>query len=200
MNDLAPRTLTPPRSNLGPEPWPDTEPALAPWILLATTLLVVAVGVWVRRRRSARAGSISSVLQSGAQSHVHLLFDLALAVRTALASRLGPAWRARTTEEIARDQALRESLGGETFSRLVEFLDQVDTLKFAAGEPSCDEGWLAVEFERWRGWAAELEKSLASSPGAKRKSTSHDRTSVNGASAGHSASAGRASGAGRRST
>lgn len=190
MNPLQTRALTPPRPNLGPEPWPDREPALGFWIVVAAVATLGVAWLWFRRhRQSPLASLIASAGHADEKSPAESLLELAMAVRRALASRLGPAWRARTTEEIARDPALREALGDLVLDQLVRFLDQVDTLKFAVGGPSSDDERLAADLARWSDWAAALERSLKSTANARSKPTTARVSSVR--QAGHSAGGGR---------
>lgn len=158
MNELAPRVFTPPRPNPGPEPWPEPAPAVGVWIVIAAAAVVLGWWGLSRRRRSALA---KPTARSGRDpSAAESLIELALTARGSLAARLGPAWRARTTEEIARDGALREALGDAVFEPLVQFLGRVDTLKFAVDEPAAE--GLAAELERWSAWTDELERTLKS--------------------------------------
>jgi hypothetical protein len=52
-------------------------------------------------------------------------------VRGALAERFGPAWGAKTTEEIAAEPALVDLLGPERAGTLVRALGEADRAKFA---------------------------------------------------------------------
>jgi hypothetical protein len=71
------------------------------------------------------------------------------AVRQALAARFGPAWRAKTTEELADRPELAERLGAERTARLVALLEAADRAKFAdpdgldLPDPGPDCQWLA---------------------------------------------------------
>ena len=60
------------------------------------------------------------------------LIALSGAVREALVARFGPAWRSKTTEEIARKAGLAEAFGPEDAARLLRFLEDADRAKFAA--------------------------------------------------------------------
>jgi hypothetical protein len=51
-------------------------------------------------------------------------------VRNALAARFGGRWHARTTEEIAAEPDLAETLGTARAAELVRFLVQADLAKF----------------------------------------------------------------------
>ena len=77
------------------------------------------------------------------------LIALSRAVREALVARFGPAWRSKTTEEIAREAGLAEAFGPEDAARLLRFLQDADRAKFAdEGEPPStpspdhEEGWV----------------------------------------------------------
>jgi hypothetical protein len=70
---------------------------------------------------------------------------LAERAREALAARFGPAWKARTTEEVAGSAELAAELGPETLARLVAFLQDADRAKFAG---AADHG------PEWYEWVA----------------------------------------------
>ena len=59
------------------------------------------------------------------------LVALSSSAKTALAARFGPAWRAKTTEELAVEPALAALLGPDLLHELIAFLDRTDRLKFA---------------------------------------------------------------------
>jgi hypothetical protein len=128
---------TPPRPNLGPEPLPPPNPWLALGLVLAALVLaILALRVW-RRRRRRKAAPASVVAMAGppdetAGSPHERMIAWSVAIREALAARFGPAWRARTTEEIAADARLIDVLGPERAEGLIHFLAAVDRAKFAA--------------------------------------------------------------------
>lgn len=180
MNPLEARSLAPPRPNPGPEPWPGHARAgMRTWLGVAVVVAVVVGWFWFRRtrgRRSPREGTIRT--RGSGQSASESLLELAVSVRGALGARPGPSWPARTTEEIAADQPLRESLGDEMFESLVAFLLMVDTLKFAPSASSSDAERLAADFAKWSRWAIDLERSLkARANGKARHSTASARSS-----------------------
>jgi hypothetical protein len=138
--------LVPPRPNLGPEPWAETRPwgadlpALA--VLMALAITVIGAG-WRLRRLRARGRhaprmSVSAAAPTGElASRRERLIALSRAVREALVARFGPAWRSKTTEEIAREADLAAAFGPEDAARLLRFLQDADRAKFAdEGEPS----------------------------------------------------------------
>ncbi len=139
--------LVPPRPNLGPEPWAETRPSgvvlPALWIVLVLVIAVIGAGWRLRRLRKRRrpASGISGSTPGPAGAPVsrrdHRI-ALSGAVREVLVARFGPAWRSKTTEEIAHDAGLAEAFGPEDAARLVRFLHGADLAKFA------DEGGLST--------------------------------------------------------
>jgi hypothetical protein len=148
----APRAvLVPPRPNLGPDPIPG--PSSTPALVLVALLLALAAwrGVrWVRRRRL-RGGRAAHPIMPDipAGSPRDRLIAGSEAVREALAARFGPAWGAKTTEELADRPELADRLGAERTARLVALLEAADRAKFAdpdgldLPEAGPDSGWLA---------------------------------------------------------
>jgi hypothetical protein len=136
INPGARAVLVPPRPNLGPEPlgrsiWGD-EAILAG--LLVTTVAasgLVAFLRYRRRRLRARPEAAGSVPPRGPfATRREQMAAWSTLVRTALAARFGGGWHARTTEEIAAEAALVETLGAERAGELVRFLVQADLAKF----------------------------------------------------------------------
>jgi hypothetical protein len=152
------RILVPPRPNPGPEPLP--APSFNAYWLVALIGALLAVGVvWFalskRRARLARSGSEShpsgDSATTAAPTPAEQMLGLAGLVRKDLIDRLGPVWRARTTEELSVSPELVEALGSDQLAELVDFLDQVDLLKFAPARlPATDSGSPDSEVERWR--------------------------------------------------
>ena len=80
-------------------------------------------------------------------------------VRAALVTRLGPAWAAKTTEEIAAEASLEDQVGPEWAEPLIRFLRETDRVKFAA-PPDDPEGLQGDEWDDWvAGFVAALEAS-----------------------------------------
>src|SRR5262249_52879285 len=116
---------------------------------LALIILGLAAG-WLwwsnkqRRRRSSRRGRTAERLSS---------FEAPMAlwsaqIRDALIVRFGPAWGAKTTEEIAAEPALAAALGPEGAEQLVRFLHEADRARFAGTEAAAAHG------PEWAAWVA----------------------------------------------
>lgn len=111
----------------------------APWIELglALGLVLAAVLAWrvVRRRARRPAPAVRPDLPGeGTESARERMIAWSVAIRESLAVRFGPAWRAKTTEEIAGDPRLAAALGAERTARLLEFLAAADRAKFAGSD------------------------------------------------------------------
>jgi hypothetical protein len=78
--------------------------------------------------------------------------NLAGKVREALASRFGPALRARTTEEIAADPQVREVIGETQVRTLTQFLATADRWKFAPPPQNGQEEDLREVLSTWEAW------------------------------------------------
>jgi hypothetical protein len=96
----------------------------------------------VRKVRTASAGD-------SADSE---LLILAGKVREALVSRFGPAFRARTTEEIAADPQLMEAIGETQITSLTELLATADRWKFAPPPQNGQEEDLRELLSTWEAW------------------------------------------------
>jgi hypothetical protein len=141
----------PPRPNLGPENWPRAVPLAGYWIALAIAgSLLVAWILWrlVRRGRS-RPGQGFSDTDSADVTPRGRLVALSTSTKNALATRFGPSWRAKTTEELAAEPALSEMLGPEPLQELIQFLDRIDRLKFAPERPNQHRQSLQEELADW---------------------------------------------------
>ncbi len=147
-----PQILVPPRPNRGPEPWDDqaTRPI---WPPLALALAAVLAWMTWRLRRRRGTTPVLPPLPVDAPLDARLL-ALCDRLRTDLAARLGPALRARTTEELAADPRVAEILG-EDLPRLAEILAAGDRLKFAC-VPVVD---LAERLPEWSGWAETTSRA-----------------------------------------
>jgi hypothetical protein len=95
--------------------------------------MLVFVVVWARRRRHRRPSTPTppepADLAALDPSSRHLA--AAEILRAALASRHGPTYRARTTEEILSDPSLLALLGPDRLHLLGSILSSADRLKFA---------------------------------------------------------------------
>jgi hypothetical protein len=145
------RSLVPPRKNLGPEPWPERRPLQSAWVIVAILTLSVAVwllGRMVRRRlaRSRPGQATPAVVDVTPRGR---LVGLSTSTKNALATRFGSTWRAKTTEELADEPPLRDVLGPEMLTQLIEFLDRIDRLKFAPERPSKNRQSLEDELAAW---------------------------------------------------
>jgi len=149
---MVPRGLVPPRPNLGPEPWSEPQSIQGTVIALALLFAVVAValfGIW-RRRRVARSNvaTMPPIERPDATPRERLI-GLSGSLREALSGRFGPAYRARTVEELFDDSQLGEVLGNEGLGQLTLFLVQVDQLKFAPARAPHDQQVLELQLADW---------------------------------------------------
>ncbi|WP_165249709.1 hypothetical protein [Paludisphaera soli] len=153
-----PEALVPPRPNLGPEPWRDDSPAASwpAWIALA--LLAACVAAWIARKRRPGGAAAPGLSAESDDSPETRLVALGVFVRKVMAARLGPALRARTTEEIAADPRLAERLDAEDLGRLVAILGAGDRVKFGRGGVAED---LLECLPEWTAWSASLDARLA---------------------------------------
>lgn len=156
LNSAAKAVLVPPRPNLGPEPLPPTlsmgELIFAGVLVTALVAIVLSGLIRVYRRRR-RNRQVSAPLEPPAgpfASRREQMAAWSTALRTALAVRFGGHWQARTTEEIAADPTLADSLGPEPAAELVRFLVLADLAKFddrdglqpPLPDPDLAPGWL----------------------------------------------------------
>jgi hypothetical protein len=158
VKGTVPRGLVPPQPNLGPEPWPSGPPVTT--IVLATAAFVVFLAGlrWWRlgrRRRPSPAGAGLPVGTAECTPRDQII-ALSAELRQALALRLGPVWRAKTTEEVAIDQELESLLGREHLEELSRFLDRVDRLKFAPERSAPREQALESQLAAWQPRVQEL--------------------------------------------
>ncbi len=139
MNPSSAQGFVPPRPNLGPEPWSETQPiGLYLAVGAAVALLFVGWFVW-RKRAAARVGLAAfDRSQQGPRdiSPRGQLVALSHSIRELLADKNGPAWRAKTIEELSAEPRLVELLGRDQAYELIRFLDHVDHLKFAPSVPT----------------------------------------------------------------
>ena len=164
MNEASPSvpaTLVPPRPNLGPEPF--DEPS-TPWAWVAGLALAGGLsGLWAWRRRRGRSRRSRAGEQAEARGTEALatgppadeIVRLAETARASLAERFGVTMWARTTEEIAGDAGLDETIGAASVGRLTALLRLADRAKFAASGAS-DPGVQRDEAEAWALWVTSF--------------------------------------------
>jgi len=152
------RVLVPPRPNLGPEPW--SEERVSPWPLLGIGLVLAALlagAIWLIRRRRRRRRAVPppqpvTLLDTPDAQ----LLSLAVQARETLATRFGPSLRARTTEEISSDSAVKEALGDDHFASLIRLLATADRWKFASPPENGQTEALLDELPLWSAWQETL--------------------------------------------
>jgi hypothetical protein len=147
-DDQTTAVVLPPRPNPGPEPWPEP-PVLGPAAILLLAGLWLALGAWWRLRRRSRPEPGRGESRRPPEPTMPALAER---VRDALVERLGPSWKARTTEEVAERIDSVESLTAGEKASLVAFLRAADRTKFA-GEP--DQGAF------WADWVAAFVEGSA---------------------------------------
>jgi hypothetical protein len=160
MNNGEPvaRSLIPPQPNLGPEPWSNT-PSLDPvWPVVAAVFAIIAAWLaWrIGRRRRIRSPEGPVSPHALDESPRGRLVALSASAKTALATRFGSAWRAKTTEELAVEPSLAELLGPEMLRELIDFLDRIDRLKFAPHRANRAPQSLEEELAAWNPRVAGL--------------------------------------------
>lgn len=169
MSEPLGRSLVPPRPNLGPEAWPETLPLARGWVAIPG--LVLAVAAWLLwrtfRRRYARSLEGPATPDALDVTPRGRLVALSTSAKSALATRFGPAWRAKTTEELAVETVLGELLGPEKLVELIEFLDRIDRLKFAPERPNHTGQSLDQELAAWNPRVAGLIGRIGARNGAR---------------------------------
>lgn len=121
--------LLAPRPNPGPEPWPSS-PGPGSWWLLAL-LPVAALGWWLARKRRVAAAEADLATSGGPvdPSPPVRLVRLAERIREALATRFGPSWFAKSTEEIS--ESLDGVVAPPVREPLLLLLREADLAKFS---------------------------------------------------------------------
>jgi hypothetical protein len=177
VNQSSTRGLVPPRPNLGPEPWSDSQ-SIATGVVLAVTLFAVLVilFVWrqIRRGRTRRVGRVRSNQSPRDATPRGRLVALSDSIRDALADQFGTTWRAKTIEELSAEVKLEEVLGSEQLRELIRFLDQVDHLKFAPERPNHRHQSLEGELTNWEPRLADLKKRIQAKPRGRVKSPTNN--------------------------
>ena len=132
----------PPRPNLGPEPWPESD-WFSTWWLLIFLPVMTLVGWRVRRARSmsrSQPAEIPMPVESPeAVSPAEKLVRLTEGLRQELVARFGANWAAMTTEEI--DRTLPLKMIGLPRESIVELFRAADRVKF--GDQGVEEAFLA---------------------------------------------------------
>ena len=156
MSQESARVLVPPRPNLGPEPWSEVKMSWRFPVAIGSVAapLLLAAFWWLMRRRVSRRGrtrlEFSSTTSDDSPSSK--LLNMAGQVRESLAARFGPSIRARTTEEIAADEQLRDALGESQFGPLLQLLATADRWKFASPAGNGEDQALLEDLARWDDW------------------------------------------------
>ena len=180
-------SLVPPRPNLGPEPMSEPIGYGPAGVLIPPAFAIGLLAfAWARARgrghRQApgeRPGSIADP----PQDPIILWADR---VRRALADRLGPAWSAKTTEEIAGEFDLEAVIGPERRTFLLRLLAEADRRKFAGStgldsedlppdRPALQLSPFDPETDDWAAWASGLLANLESPAPAGTRSTKKGR-------------------------
>jgi hypothetical protein len=165
LNQASPRALVPPRPNLGPEPWSETRIDRELPLEIGVALALVLGGLlWIIRRRRVirrRAALAETKVSAHDDSPGAVLVSLASRVREDLAARFGPSLRARTTEEIAADAAIREALGEGNLEPLTHLLITADRWKFASEYGNGREESLLDDLSNWEAWHKTFLAELA---------------------------------------
>jgi hypothetical protein len=138
---------------------------IAPVVFLVLLFAVSAVVYgWWRRRRVARIrGKKQQPADRPDATPRERFIGLSGSLREALADRFGPAYRARTIEELFVDSQLGDLLGAGPLERLTHFLVQVDQLKFAPERGARDQQALQLELAEWAPRVEAMTKQIRAS-------------------------------------
>jgi hypothetical protein len=167
VNPAAARALVPPRPNLGPEPWSEPDPFALFYVLGATAAALFILWLGWRRHGRFRVSRVVSGLSSqnprDTSPHGRLV-ALSQSFRTVLASQFGPAWRAKTNEELSAEPRLAELLGGDQLQELIQILNDIDLLKFAPNRSNLQQESLEQQLAVWEPRLAELGRQIQATP------------------------------------
>jgi hypothetical protein len=162
VNASVAKGLVPPRPNLGPEPWPTGPPLGAMFVTAAVGLALMIALLFARRlgkrRPGPREGGVPTL--PAEVNPRDQMVALSAAIRQALTEKLGTAWRAKTTEEVAIDPLLENLLGREDLDELSRFLDRVDRLKFAPERSNHQDETIQGQLAQWQPRVAEITAKI----------------------------------------
>lgn len=167
MNPASARTLVPPRPNLGPEPWNEPDPIALYWLFgAALASLLAAWFAWKRlaQTRYNLRGFHPSSTQPPDTSTRGRLFALSQSMRDAMARQFGPAWRAKTNEELSTEPRLAAQLGLDQLQEMIQILNDIDRLKFAPDRSNLHQEWLEQQLAAWELRMAEYERKIQARP------------------------------------
>jgi hypothetical protein len=177
VNPASARALVPPQPNLGPEPW--SEPQSISRVLLAVVLLVCLLCCWLAWRRLGRRRAqhvrhdLSNQGPPDATPRGRLVAH-SDSIRDVLAKQFGPAWRAKTTEELSAEVRLEEVLGHDQLQELIRFLDEIDQLKFAPKRSNHHHESLERTLTTWEPRLADLKRKIQARPEIRVRNASVD--------------------------
>ncbi len=171
MTKVGPRGILPPRPNLGPEPWQDSQSINGNVLALAVLALLILgwqVFRWLRRRQSRLNPDDLAYQHRPDATPRDRLVGLSNSIRETLTVQYGSTWRAKTTKELAADTQLVQTVGPEGFDDLIRFLDRVDLLKFAPERTDQDHESLERELTVWEPRVIALKSKIRARPTARR--------------------------------
>jgi hypothetical protein len=166
VNPPSKAVFVPPRPNLGPEPFverPNYTAAIVAGVFVFTAIVAWRIRRWKTRR--AKIAPPDGTVVATPETPRDQMIALSTTLRARLASRFGPGWLAKTTEEIAADPALSQLLAPEQLERLGILLREADHAKFADSAAMRE---LAV-FTAYLEELAALAGTLEPAAGAKSK-------------------------------
>jgi hypothetical protein len=175
VNPASARGLVPPRPNLGPEPWSESQPI--PFLFVAVGILICLLVVSLAWRRLGRRwvgapprdlpkqGPLDASPKGRLVAHSD-------SIRDVLASQFGNTWRAKTIEELSLEARLTQVLGRDQLDELIRFLDQVDRLKFAPARSNRPHQSLEHDLATWEPRLDNLKKKINSIPKGQSKTPS----------------------------
>jgi hypothetical protein len=142
-------------------------------VFLAVVLLAGLLGNRRRRRRPHGKGrnltpGVDALHEVSARDR---LLALAESIREALCLQFGSAWRAKTTEELATDPRLALQLGESDFQAMIQFLDQIDHVKFAPERSDNHEVTLQKALETWDSRVVTLRTRIQAKPRGRSKAS-----------------------------
>jgi hypothetical protein len=134
---------------------------------IAAFAILIATGIWRRRRSAARAHGRGPTARPpfdrDATSRDRLM-GLHESLREGLTTRFGNSFRAKTTEELSADERLVEHLGDEDFRDFIRFMDQLDRLRFAPARSHDQDGSIDDLLITWEPRVASLGAKIRQRP------------------------------------